>query len=220
MSSPIAIPVANNTRRASAIARSLPDNASGLYVPVHRRGASASSLPERTSKPRPRSVSPSCPASHDRRISAHIPPASTIPQARIYSLTQLLALSSSPAVGLSPPQRAQVDSHIPLMFSRTSSSSRSTKTKTTDPGHADTQKKQPDASPRRRRTGRKPSATKSRVPVAVGTDVEGRRRRTAYGAGWGWSPAERAAGQRADFGRIPPQGQSWRAAPVAVAATA
>ncbi|KAI0363668.1 hypothetical protein BV20DRAFT_975397 [Pilatotrama ljubarskyi] len=100
------------------------------------------------------------------------------------------------------------------MFSRTSS--RATKTKPVDPASAETQKK-PDAS-RRRRTGRKPSSAKSRVPVSIGTDVEERRRRAAYGAGWGWSVAERAAGQRAEFGRIPPQGQSWRAAPVVAAA--
>ncbi|CDO71080.1 hypothetical protein BN946_scf184844.g84 [Trametes cinnabarina] len=59
MSSPIAIPRATKTnavRRESddvyqhtqnhRAARSLPTNARGAYVPVHRRGASASSLPE------------------------------------------------------------------------------------------------------------------------------------------------------------------------------
>ncbi|OSD05106.1 hypothetical protein PYCCODRAFT_1432856 [Trametes coccinea BRFM310] len=79
--------------------------------------------------------------------------------------------------------------------------------------------KKSESSPRRRRTGRKPSGAKARVPSAVvGADV---RRRAAYGAGWGWTASDRVAGQRAEFGRVPRQVETWRAAEsLVVAATA
>ncbi|OJT13707.1 hypothetical protein TRAPUB_9743 [Trametes pubescens] len=111
------------------------------------------------------------------------------------------------------------------MLARSSSPSRAAKPKpaeSTDvevPARADVPAKTDAA--RRRRTGRKPSGAKARMPSAVGADVEGRRRRTAaaYGAGWGWSAAERVTGQRVDFGRVPQREESWRAARV-LAATA
>ncbi|KAI0659862.1 hypothetical protein C8Q70DRAFT_981853 [Cubamyces menziesii] len=266
MSSPIAIPRATKSGASTATqsrvddsdvwqsvtSRSLPTTTStrgsGVYVPVHRRGASASSLPEggalsarRLAAPqtRTRSVSPSSTNRYDALASAIIPPATTtIPnttsQSRIYSLTELLGLASSPAVGLSPSQRSIVDSHIPLMMTRSRPSTpRSTKktsaATTADVAVADAapeapQKKTEAPAPRRRRTGRKPSSAKARVPAVVGADVEGRRRRgaRAYGAGWGWSAAaaEQVAGKRVDFGRIPAQDETWRAAERMIVATA
>ncbi|KAI0628585.1 hypothetical protein C8Q77DRAFT_1162004 [Trametes polyzona] len=233
MSSPIAIPVTSNSRAVAA--RSVPTDFGRAYVPVHRRGASASSLPDhsqlraaRLSAPTTGARSPS-PAKttfnrYDPLALADIPHESTIPQARIYSLATLLSLSSSPSVGLSSSQHAQVASHIPLMLRRSPSpsspsSSPSKKTPSTTPAESP---KKPEAAPRRRRTGRKPSAAKARVPPALGADVGDRRRRNAYGAGWGWSAAERVVGQRVDFGRVPQRDESWRAAvqAVPVAATA
>ncbi|KAH9888042.1 hypothetical protein C8Q73DRAFT_839265 [Cubamyces lactineus] len=269
MSSPIAIPRATKSGASAApqgrvddsdmwqsvTSRSLPTvtctRGSGVYVPVHRRGASASSLPEsgalsarRLAAPAPptrtRSVSPSSTNRYDPLASANIPPATIIPntttttQSRIYSLTELLGLASSPAIGLSPSQRSIVDSHIPLMMSRVRSSAPRASKKTSAATATDVtvpvadaapdapQKKTDVPSPRRRRTGRKPSSAKARVPAAVGADVEGRRRRgaRAYGAGWGWSAAaaEQVVGQRVDFGRIPVQGETWRAERVVAAA--
>ncbi|KAI0667267.1 hypothetical protein C8Q78DRAFT_1054975 [Trametes maxima] len=215
MSSPIAIPSPNcRSRETSPAARSLPASSSGLYVPVHRRGASASYSPDRiaslstrniTAKSRTRSASP---FASNHLDNTSIPAASTIPTAsRIYSPSALLALSSSPSIGLSPSQRAQVDAHVPLMLSRTTSPS--PRPNKVTGGRADSQK--PDSTseaPRRRRTGRKPNV---RVAPAVSADVDGRRRRsTPYGAGWGWIPAERMAGQRAEFRRVPIQEESWR----------
>ncbi|KAJ8463730.1 hypothetical protein ONZ51_g10062 [Trametes cubensis] len=68
------------------------------------------------------------------------------------------------------------------------------------------QKKTEAPSLRRRRTGRKASSTKARVPAVAG--------------GWSAAAAEQVAGQRVDFGRIPAQGETWRAAERMVAATA
>ncbi|KAI0331759.1 hypothetical protein GY45DRAFT_560567 [Cubamyces sp. BRFM 1775] len=256
MSSPIAIPRATNSRVSthghvddadmwhSVTARSLPTSTSrprdsGLYVPIHRRGASLStSLPESaalSARRLARSVSPiSSTNRYDPLASATIPPATTpIPHTAtqshiIYSFTALLGLASSPAIGLSPSQRSIVDSHIPFMMPRSRSSApRSSKkilaaptaaanVPVADAASSAPQKKTDAHSPRRRRTGRKPSSAKARVPTAVaGADVEGRRRRggRAYGAGWGWSAtaAEQVAGQRVDFGRVPVQGETWRA---------
>ncbi|KAI0641345.1 hypothetical protein C8Q79DRAFT_304443 [Trametes meyenii] len=222
MSGPIAIPSSNRrSRETSPAARSLPASSSGLYVPVHRRGASASyssdsissiSTRDMTPKSRTRSASPFA-SNHLDNI--HIPTASTIPTAsRIYSPSALLALSSSPSIGLSPVQRAQLDAHIPLMLPRASSLSPRSKTITGERAHADSRKRDSTSeAPRRRRTGRKANA---RVAPAVSADVDGRRRRNAYGAGWGWSPAERIAGQRAEFGRVPIRGESWRMVALAV----
>ncbi|KAI9062116.1 hypothetical protein FKP32DRAFT_1555989, partial [Trametes sanguinea] len=235
MSSPIAIPRAtknNSVRRYGddahhdhTAARSLPTNTSGVYVPVHRRGASASSLPEarrlsagrpneRNAQSRTRSVSPTSTNRYNLLASATIPAATMIPQTHTltYSITDLLALSSSPAVGLSPSQRSLVDSHIPLMMSRVSPprTKKAAQTTTTTPASPEAQQqKKSESSPRRRRTGRKPSGAKARVPSAVGADV---RRRAAYGAGWGWSATDRVAGQRPEFGRVPRQVETWRAA--------
>ncbi|EIW54816.1 uncharacterized protein TRAVEDRAFT_73917 [Trametes versicolor FP-101664 SS1] len=224
MSSPIAIPISNTSRRVAMVARSLPaPTTGGLYVPVHRRGASASSLPEHSVLHSRRPSSPISVNRFDLLALADIPPASTIPQTHTYSLTSLLSLSSSPHAGLSPSQHAQVAAHLPLMLARSSSPSRTAKPKPAEsvdvdaPARADAPAKTDVA--RRRRTGRKSSSAKARMPSAVGADVEGRRRRTAYGAGWGWSAAERVTGQRVDFGRVPQREESWRATRV-LAATA
>ena len=170
MSSPIAIP-STNTQRAQSpngAARSLPGNASGLYVPVHRRGASTSSTSSssfsehgslspvaRATGPRTRSVSPmphnsrsqsrfgkrhlgtfsaSDTTNHEPETdkgravadaspmpsprSANIPLTPKIPNT--YTITELLALSSSPA-HFTPAQRAQIDAHIPFMTRKRSS---------------------------------------------------------------------------------------------------
>ncbi|KAI8974849.1 hypothetical protein BD414DRAFT_539599 [Trametes punicea] len=250
MLSPIAIPRAtkpNHGRRDSddahkhaAVSRSLPANSSALYVPVHRRAASVTSLSERDSAPlssrhlakpalnaRPRSVSPPNVNRYDLPVPANIPRAPTIPQTHscIYSPVALLAFASSPAVGLSPSQRALVDSHISLMVSRTSYSrpkkaSQPTEiTKTTQPAAAAETQKKPDSAPRRRRTGRKPSGAKMRTMPP--TEVDARRRRGgAYGAGWGWSAVERVTGQRAEYGRVPARLESWRGAGRTVVAAA
>ncbi|TBU40656.1 hypothetical protein BD309DRAFT_967008 [Dichomitus squalens] len=248
MSSPIAIPsVSTNTQRESSpntAARSLPgDHTNGLYVPVHRRGASASStssssFPEhgslspvaRSTGPRTRSVSPMprTPRSPSRTGKRHldispmpsprpanIPLASKIPNT--YTLTELLALSSSPAP-LTPSQRMQIDAHIPFMTRRPSkakaapsgSSAPSSPPSTTAPlptptpapiakSNADAQKT------RRRRPGRKNSSGKPRVAPAVGADVENRRRRVAN---WGW----------AAHGGSTLEQESWRAHALPMAA--
>ncbi|KAI0761314.1 hypothetical protein BD413DRAFT_591616 [Trametes elegans] len=232
MSSPIAIPRATKSDDARAPS---PASSAGVYVPVHKRGASASSLPGRDSvrlavpspKTRARSVSPSTNNRYDL-LSANIPPASMIPtkqtqtqaqaQAPIYSFSTLLALASSPAVGLAPAQRAQVDAHIPLMMSRTSprasparakKSPSATATTAPAPPAAPEEKRRADAPARRRRTGRKQGGAR-----AAPDTVEGRRRqRHPYGAGWGWAEVEvgRAPGQRPEFGRVPDAREaSWR----------
>ncbi|PIL23169.1 hypothetical protein GSI_14478 [Ganoderma sinense ZZ0214-1] len=157
MSSPIAIHSINtNTTFQSAhgpnmASRSLPGNASGLYVPVHRRGASTSSTSSsssgyffergslspiaRPTHDRTRSVSPMprtprSPRAFGKRhldvSPAASPRAADIPLASMipntYTISQLLALSSSIAP-LSPSNRAQIDAHIPLMTRRLKSSS-------------------------------------------------------------------------------------------------
>ncbi|KAI0821873.1 hypothetical protein BC628DRAFT_1341131 [Trametes gibbosa] len=246
MSSPISIPATNQSRASDMAARSVPVNANGssnVYIPVHRRGASAASLPERSAlrshfaavpapRPGPRSLSPSVHTlnHYDTPASADIPTASTIPTTYTYTVPALLALSSSPAAVLSPPQHAEVAGHIPLMLRRAASPSSRSRSPTRPAtavnaaaGGADTLPKKPEAAPlRRRRTGRKSASAKARVPPSVGADVEERRRRSTYGAGWGWRPAERVhvAGQRVEFGRAPQLEGSWRAAQVSAAAAA
>ncbi|KAI1783299.1 hypothetical protein LXA43DRAFT_931471 [Ganoderma leucocontextum] len=159
MSSPIAIPAANSNSHSQTqsehspnmAARSLPGNASGLYVPVHRRGGSASSISSTSSSfflergslspiahptnPRMRSVSPMprtprSPHAFGKRhldaFPAPSPRTANIPLASMipntYTIPDLLALSSSPAL-LSPPQSGQIDAHIPLMSRKPSKSS-------------------------------------------------------------------------------------------------
>ncbi|KAH9852397.1 hypothetical protein C2E23DRAFT_868850 [Lenzites betulinus] len=228
MSSPISIPAVNKSRGDSAAARSLPThvNGSNVYIPVHRRNAS--SLPERSdihahfpsgTGPLPMARAPSPSTQYQtphRNASADIPLASIIPQARTYSFAALLAFSSSRTASLSPSQHAQVAAHLPLMLRRGAPSppSHSRSPARMTPA-AELPQRKADAPLRRRRTGRKPAGAKARVPPSVGADVEERRRRTAYGAGWGWSPAERVAGKRIEFG-----GESWRTARVPVAAIA
>ncbi|RDX51737.1 hypothetical protein OH76DRAFT_1470826 [Lentinus brumalis] len=254
MSSPITISSSRTQTETLSAARSL-DSATpiqkNLYVPVHRRNPSTSSV---TSAPsffhdhaslglspnqhcsqsrspafRARSISPlpvharhhdvatpkSTTTTPISRTNANIPPASKIP--RVYTLTELLALSSSPSVGLSPSQRAHVDAHIPFMTRKSSSTKSSpSSSPTSNPTPLvkplDSQKKADTQ--RRRRSGRKaPNASlKSRVPA----DVEGRRRRNAYGAGWGW-PAAPLDGSRNVLG-FESRSESWRAERLVVAA--
>ncbi|KAI0717048.1 hypothetical protein C8Q76DRAFT_795277 [Earliella scabrosa] len=200
----------------------------------------------RSPAPRPRSVSPAFTRYHDMpmsprtpltpmtpRLNANIPHASTIPHdhahARVYALTELLALSSSPSTGLSPAQRAQVETHVPFMTRKPSSKSASPKSSSpkskpapadpsSNPSPAVPSPTDPNPSPvesqsqkkadaqRRRRSGRKAPSAKARAVVAAAADVDGRRRRAAYGAGWGWAAAPLS------------ESGSWRAERVAVAA--
>ncbi|KAH9916975.1 uncharacterized protein BXZ73DRAFT_105669 [Epithele typhae] len=110
--------------------------ATGVYIPVHRRGASASSTsplldhgsssPARSPKQRRlRSVSPA-PAHYSslRARAAHIPAPSPIP-AGSYSPAALLALM--PSARLSPEQHAQVAALLPFMTRPSASRSRSSR---------------------------------------------------------------------------------------------
>ncbi|KAJ2968849.1 hypothetical protein NUW54_g13101 [Trametes sanguinea] len=195
MSSPIAIPRAtknNSVRRYSDdahhhdhnVARSLPTNTSGVYVPVHRRGASASSLPEarrlsagrpneRNAQSRTRSVSPTSTNRYNLLASATIPAPTMIPQTHTltYSITDLLELSSSPAVGLSPLHNApSVDSHIPLMMTRVSSprTKKASQTTTTTPASPEAQQQKKSESSPRRNGGVPPANTHSPSPIPYG----------------------------------------------------
>ena len=117
-----------------------------------------------------------------------------------YTISQLLALSSSPAP-FSQPRQERIDAHIPFMTRKPKSSSPSSSTPSSSPASsspvseipplptvmvpAPAQKSNPDAQKtRRRRPGRKNSGGRPRVAPALGTDVEERRRR--YGTNWGW----------------------------------
>ncbi|KAM5543510.1 hypothetical protein V8D89_002761 [Ganoderma adspersum] len=157
MSSPIAIPTINSTtdyqsaHSLNMAPRSLPGNANGLYVPVHRRGGSASSISSissgsflergslspsaRPTNGRTRSVSPlpRTPRSPRAFSQRHLdvspapsPRAANIPLASMipntYTISQLLALSFLPAP-FSQLQREQIDAHIPLMTRKPKSSS-------------------------------------------------------------------------------------------------
>ncbi|KAI0760584.1 hypothetical protein C8Q74DRAFT_240534 [Fomes fomentarius] len=248
MSSPIAITGASNFERAESLAGTPPSK--GLYIPVHRRTPSASSAPSsyqdrnhlsawtvgrKSPSPRPRSVSPALVRYHDSYTTMTMPsspssPRATIPHVKkipgMYTLTELLALSSSPFVNdaLSPTQRAQVEAHVPLMTRKSSSahsaspSPSAVPSSSSDPvsppttpsdllGEAQGQKKADTH--RRRRSGRKAPHAKARVPPTVATDVEGRRRRNAYGASWGWvSPSSTPTASAVASEKL--ERESWR----------
>ena len=179
-------------------------------------------------KSKPKSLkspkTPVAPLAASPRSSADIPPVSKIP--RVYALTELLALASSPS--LSPSQRAQLDAHIPFM-TRKSPSTKSSPSTPSSPspsptssspvtpekpldGQTQTQKK---ADPqqqqqRRRRSGRKAPNASLKVRVPADT-VEGRRRRSAYGAGWGWPAAPLDGGRTRNELGFESQSESWRA---------
>ncbi|OCH89281.1 hypothetical protein OBBRIDRAFT_835917 [Obba rivulosa] len=182
MSSPVPIPRASSATAAPSSSAS----PSGLYIPIHKRTPSAASPARPESPPRKaqahhepsrswaharpcRSPTPRPPAPAATASSRSSPapiPAPKIPVSKrpnTYSISDLLSLSRSPLVGLSPAQLAHVAALVPAMLPAAPK-----------PGE------QPA---RRRRAGRKVKNAKMLAQAAIGTDVESRRRR--HGAG-GW----------------------------------
>lgn len=187
MSSPVAIPRTERTARDLTPSSGSP---TGLYVPVHKRNASAASslTSERPASP------PRSPRSHPHKRgqsraspapshASPVPSASPLPTAhpRVYDIRTLLALSASPLATLSPAQLGAASAILPFVVPSPTSASASEK-----------------RAAGRRRPARKGSAGKKLV-ASMQADVESRRKR--HGT-WGWQvPAG--------------PGESWRHGPVA-----
>ncbi|KZT07042.1 uncharacterized protein LAESUDRAFT_725386 [Laetiporus sulphureus 93-53] len=168
MSSPIAIPRRSSPAR-SAAADSPVGSPTGLYVPVHKRSASSSPS---TSTIRSNSP-PRSPRAAVHQPLTIMPMGAKVPF--VYDMIELLALSASPLVGLSPSQREHLAQLLPL----------------TAPNSAASPKEMtpnPNASARRRRpaAGRR-STNAKKLAMEVHTDVESRRKRHGQ---FGWHAHE------------------------------
>ncbi|KAI0754197.1 hypothetical protein C8Q80DRAFT_1265870 [Daedaleopsis nitida] len=178
---------------ASSLSSSFDDGAHLGLAPNAHRG-------RRSPAPRTRSVSPAFARQHDhshmRRpdpitpatpttfnalcAPAPIPQASKIPN--VYSLTELLALSSSPLVGLSEHQLDAVRAHIPFMTRKSSSPSASSKSKPkSKPSSASsspTASPAPNPAPLEEHSPA-PAPAPVPVPAPVASEKQRRLRRTA-----------------------------------------
>jgi len=184
MSSPVAIP-----RVSRSAVDTHPGSASptGLYVPIHKRTGSATSLssehsdvPPKAKRGRraPRSSVEPAVAPRQTHISTKRP--------FVYDFADLLALSSSSLVGISTEQHA----HVAQLLNFTAQAI------TANTSSADTPAEKSQT--RRRRAGRRTSNTK-KLAASVSADVESRRKRHGN---WGWQAHAELE-------------ESWRHAPVA-----
>ncbi|KAH8087195.1 hypothetical protein BXZ70DRAFT_544462 [Cristinia sonorae] len=174
MSSPIAFtrpqaPAAVDTTISSSASST--SSLAGKYIPVHKRGGATppSDAPPSSS----RSPSPSRPKRHRHRKSAiadyehnhqDTPIHTSIPN--IYSISDLLSLSSSPAP-LTPTQLANLQELVPFTYS--------------PPAVALTQSQQQ----RRRRNNRVGKSTKPPRPLVTAPEELHEHRRKHN---WGWHP--------------------------------
>ncbi|PCH34999.1 hypothetical protein WOLCODRAFT_139684 [Wolfiporia cocos MD-104 SS10] len=181
MSSPVAIP--QRAHRDSSETSS--GSPTGLYVPIHKRsGSAASASPQsprdvtpprtkRTKRSEHRSRSRSTPPRDDASspVAHHtptpIPTGHKLP--RVYDVNDLLTLSFSPLVGVTPAQRDSLEAILQFTASQPAPAT--------------------EKATRRRRPGRRTTSSKKLTVVAT-ADVKTRRQRHGN---WGWqvhAPAE------------------------------